>query len=168
MTSLQCRRNQGGNSRPRLWSIRKHNLSYQNFLYYFLSPIFFRLSTTSVKYLLCKRKILDYATNDKKLSSKVINWCIRENCSISFKAHTMSNQNIFLASATLLLFAVSCNAFKISTRDYCPPKPATMAPFDAARVRIQKYFVSKVFLNYCGKNCSSDWENLLKFEAEHW
>ena len=113
--------------------------------------MFFRLSTTSVKYFLCKRKILDYATNDKKLSSKVINWCIRENCSISFKAHTMSNQNIFLASATLLLFAVSCNAFKISTRDYCPPKPATMAPFDAARVRIQEYFVSKVFLNYCEK-----------------
>ena len=82
----------------------------------------------------------DYATNDKKLSAKLISWCIRENCSISFKDHTMSNQNRFLASATLLLFAVSCNAFKISTRDYCPPKPATMATFDAARVRIQENF----------------------------
>ena len=128
---------------------------------YCLSPIFFRLSTTSVKYFLCKRKILDYATNDKKLSSKVINWCIRENCSISFKAHTMSNQNIFLASATLLLFAVSCNAFKISTRDYCPPKPATMAPFDAARVRIQEYFSVYFLLFPYPKNFS-------QFFSSHW
>ena len=28
------------------------------------------------------------------------------------------------------------------------------------------YFVSKIFLTYCEKNCSSDRENLFKFEAE--
>ena len=28
------------------------------------------------------------------------------------------------------------------------------------------YFVSKIFLTYCEKNCSSDWENLFKFETE--
>jgi len=45
----------------------------------------------------------------------------------------MSNQNRLLPMVTLLLFAVSCHAFKISTRDYCPPKPATMNPFDASK-----------------------------------
>ena len=28
------------------------------------------------------------------------------------------------------------------------------------------YFVTKIVLTYCGKNCSSDREKLLKFEAE--
>ena len=32
--------------------------------------------------------MLDYVTNDKKLSAKLISWCIRENGSISFKDHT--------------------------------------------------------------------------------
>ena len=30
------------------------------------------------------------------------------------------------------------------------------------------YFVTKVVLTYCEKNCSSDREKLLKFEAESW
>merc|ERR1712086_825775 len=75
---------------------------------------------------------------------------------ISFKAHTMGNQNIFLASATLLLFAASCNAFKISsTRDYCPPKPATMATFDAAKFLGDWYQVNGLpfFASPAGTSC---------------
>merc|ERR1711962_115527 len=45
----------------------------------------------------------------------------------------MSYQKIFLATATILLLAVSSQAFKISTRDYCPPKPTTMSTFNATQ-----------------------------------
>ena len=31
---------------------------------------------------------------------------------------------------------------------------------------LQRYFVNKIVLTYCEKNCSSDWEKLLKFVAE--
>ena len=33
-----------------------------------------------------------------------------------------------------MLFAVSTYSFKISPKDYCPPKPTTMNPFDASKV----------------------------------
>ena len=46
----------------------------------------------------------------------------------------MAYQKILLATATILLFAVSSQAFKISTRDYCPPKPTTMSTFNATQV----------------------------------
>merc|ERR1712086_1032133 len=52
---------------------------------------------------------------------------------IQLRTQIMSNQNTLLAAAILLFFAVSSHAFKISTRDYCPPKPATMNPFDASK-----------------------------------
>merc|ERR1712170_6291 len=45
----------------------------------------------------------------------------------------MAYQKILLATATILLFAVSSQAFKISTRDYCPPKPTTMSTFNATQ-----------------------------------
>merc|ERR1711973_450836 len=45
----------------------------------------------------------------------------------------MVYQKILLATATILLFAVSSQAFKISTRDYCPPKPTTMSTFNATQ-----------------------------------
>merc|ERR1712020_619899 len=47
--------------------------------------------------------------------------------------HIMAYQKILLATATIFLFAVSSQAFKISTRDYCPPKPTTMSTFNATQ-----------------------------------
>merc|ERR1719273_1047887 len=42
----------------------------------------------------------------------------------------MSSQKIILSEASILVLAVSCNGFRISMGDSCPPKPATMNPFD--------------------------------------
>jgi len=57
-------------------------------------------------------------------------------------SQNMSNQNRLLATATILLFVVSSHTFKISTRDYCPPKPKTMNPFDTSKFLGDWYQVS--------------------------
>merc|ERR1711962_1122253 len=57
-------------------------------------------------------------------------------------SQNMSNQNTLLATATILLFVVSSHTFKISARDYCPPKPKTMNPFDTSKFLGDWYQVS--------------------------
>merc|ERR1711992_308716 len=57
-------------------------------------------------------------------------------------SQNMSNQNRLLATASILLFVVSCYSYKISTRDYCPPKPTTMNPFDPSKFLGDWYQVS--------------------------
>merc|ERR1712212_760753 len=61
---------------------------------------------------------------------------------IQSHSQIMSNQNKLLAAATLLFFVVSCHSFKISPRDYCPPKPTTMNPFDPSKFLGDWYQVS--------------------------
>ena len=61
----------------------------------------------------------------------------------------MAYRKIILSTATLLLFAVSCNSFKISTRDYCPPKPATINPFDPTKVHIFMNITIKTIKIWC-------------------
>merc|ERR1712142_647697 len=67
----------------------------------------------------------------------------------------MAYQKILLATATILLFAVSSHAFKISTRDYCPPKPTTMNPFDASKFLGDWYQVNglSAFFSPEGTSC---------------
>merc|ERR1711973_783209 len=70
-------------------------------------------------------------------------------------SQNMSNQKILLATATVLLFVVSSHTFKISTRDYCPPKPKTITPFNATRYLGDWYQVSGLpaFFQPAGTSC---------------
>ena len=55
------------------------------------------------------------------------------------------------------MFRSSNTAFQ-----YCKNKPL----FSSASKSKKWYFVTKIVLTYCEKNCSSDQENLWKFDAE--
>merc|ERR1711963_47235 len=67
----------------------------------------------------------------------------------------MSLRYHYVPAILVLIFAVSGFSFKISTRDYCPPKPTTMNPFDASKFLGDWYQVQGLpaFFQPAGTSC---------------